>query len=57
MVGSLCSCCLCSSPPALVDGSSGSREAECEGGEGFYVAQTDGRVDLLVSLPGERFRD
>jgi hypothetical protein len=28
------------------DGSPGSREAEGEGGEGFYIAQTGRRADL-----------
>jgi hypothetical protein len=41
------------------DGSPGSREAEGEGGEGFYIAQTGRRPNLLVSpggselLPGQ----
>ena len=30
------------------DGSPGSREAEGEGGEGFYIAQSGRRPDLLV---------
>jgi hypothetical protein len=30
------------------EGSPGSREAEGEGGEGFYIAQTGRRPDLLV---------
>jgi len=31
------------------DGSPGSREAEGEGGDGFYIAQSGRRADLLVS--------
>ena len=30
------------------DGSPGSREAEGEGGEGFYIAQSGRSLDLLV---------
>jgi hypothetical protein len=32
------------------DGSPGSREAEGEGGEGFYIAQSGKCLDLLVIL-------
>jgi hypothetical protein len=35
------------------DGSPGSREAEGEGGEGFYIAQSGRCPDLLVILGGE----
>ena len=35
------------------DISPGSREAECEGGEDFYMAQSGKRADLLVSPRGE----
>ena len=35
------------------DGSPGSREAEGEGGEGFYVAQSGRSPDLLVIWGGE----
>jgi hypothetical protein len=34
------------------DGSPGSREAEGEGGEGFYIAQSGGCSDLLVIWAG-----
>jgi hypothetical protein len=34
------------------DGSPGSREAEGEGGEGFYVAQSGRSPDLLVIWGG-----
>jgi hypothetical protein len=34
------------------DGSPGSREAEGEGGEGFYIAQSGRCPDLLVILGG-----
>ena len=34
------------------DGSPGSREAEGEGGEGFYIAQSGRSPDLLVILGG-----
>jgi hypothetical protein len=34
------------------DGSPGSREAEDEGGEGFYIAQSGRCPDLLVILGG-----
>jgi hypothetical protein len=34
------------------DGSPGSREAEGEGGEGFYIAQSGRRPDLLVICGG-----
>ena len=36
------------------DGSPGSREAEGEGGEGFYIAQSGGCSDLLVIWGGEQ---
>jgi hypothetical protein len=36
------------------DGSPGSREAEGEGGERFYIAQSGRRADLCVSLWGLR---
>ena len=36
----------------LGDGSPGSREAEGEGGEGFYVAQSGRCPDLLVIQGG-----
>ena len=35
------------------DGSPGSREAEGEGSEGFYIAQSGRRPDLLVIGEGE----
>jgi hypothetical protein len=35
------------------DSSPGSREAEGEGGEGFYIAQSGKRADLLVSPGGD----
>ena len=35
------------------DGSPGSREAEGEGGEGFYIAQSGKCPDLLVTWGGE----
>ena len=38
------------------DGSPGSREAEGEGGEGFYIAQSGRSPDLLVILGGEVIR-
>jgi hypothetical protein len=34
------------------DGSPGSREAEGEGGEDFYIAQSGKKFDLLVSPGG-----
>src|SRR5271156_6006023 len=34
--------------PGVGDGSPGSREAEGERGEGFYIAQSGKRADLLV---------
>jgi hypothetical protein len=34
------------------DGSPGSREAEGEGGEGFYIAQSGRSPDLLVIFGG-----
>jgi hypothetical protein len=34
------------------DGSPGSREPEGEGGEGFYIAQSGGKFDLLVISGG-----
>jgi hypothetical protein len=34
------------------DGSPGSREAEGEGGEGFYIAQSSRSPDLLVIWGG-----
>jgi hypothetical protein len=37
------------------DGSPGSREAEGEGGEGFYIAQSGRRPDLLVIWGGGGF--
>jgi hypothetical protein len=37
------------------DGSPGSREAEGEGGEGFYIARSGRRPDLLVLLGGGWF--
>jgi hypothetical protein len=38
--------------PRLDEGSPGSREEEGEGGEGFYIAQTGRRADLLASPGG-----
>ena len=38
--------------PRLGEGSPGSREEEGEGGEGFYIAQTGRRADLLASPGG-----
>jgi hypothetical protein len=35
------------------DGSPGSREAEGEGGEDFYIAQSGSKFDLLVISGGE----
>ena len=37
------------------DGSPGSREAEGEGGEGFYIAQSSRWPDLLVIWGGGAF--
>jgi hypothetical protein len=39
--------------PSLGEGSSGSREVEGEGGEGFYIARKGRRPDLLVTPGGE----
>jgi hypothetical protein len=39
------------------DGSPGPREAEGEGGEGFYIAQSSRRADLRVSPGGGRGLD
>ena len=38
--------------PGVGDGSPGSREAEGEGGEGFYIAQSGRCPDLLVIFGG-----
>jgi hypothetical protein len=35
------------------DSSPGSREAEGEGGEDFYIARSGKRADILISLGGE----
>jgi hypothetical protein len=40
--------------PGVGDGSPGSREAEGEGGEGFYIAQSGRCPDLLVIRGGGR---
>ena len=37
---------------SMDEGSPGSREAEGEGGEGFYIAPRGRRPDLLVTLVG-----